>query len=205
MRTMHVAEEIANSVIHGIGFLLSVAGLVLLIVWAADVSAWAVVGVSIYGTTLMLLYLMSVLCHSLSATRMAKMMELIDCSAIYILIAGTYTPFAFTALRGGWGWSLFGTVWFLAVLGIIITLFSLQRGSLILYLLMGWLVVIAAAPLIRHVPQSAIGWLLAGGIAYTGGVIFFVRKHLFSHALWHSAVLLGSACHFIAVAMVVGR
>jgi hemolysin III len=205
MRTMHVAEEIANSVIHGIGFALSIAGLVLLIIWAVDVSAWAVVGVSIYGATLILLYLMSVLCHSLSATRVAKVMELIDCSAIYVLIAGTYTPFTLTVLRGGWGWALFGVIWGLAVLGILATVFHLKRGSLVLYLLMGWLVVIAAVPLVQSLSPAAIGWLLAGGIAYSLGVIFFVRRHLFSHALWHSTVLLGSACHFVAVAMVVGR
>lgn len=199
-KRVRIVEEVMNSVMSGIGFLLSIAVLVVLVVWAvASSNVWAVIAVSIYGSTLIFLYLTSVLCHSLSATRAAKVMEIIDCSAVYVLIAGTYTPFAFLALRGGFGWGLFTAVWLLAVVGILVTVFSLKKGSLLLYLIMGWLIVVAIVPLLHTMPSSGVVWLFAGGIAYSGGVLFFVSRRPFSHLLWHSTVLLGSICHFFAI------
>lgn len=197
-------EEIANSVIHGIGFLLSIAALSLLTVFAAlRGTAWHVVSCAIYGTTLVLLYAASTLYHSLTHPGAKRVFKIIDHSAIYLLIAGTYTPFLLVTLRGPWGWSLFGTLWGLAVAGIAFKIFftgRFRKLSIALYLAMGWMALIAAQPLIRHLPRGGLLWLLAGGLCYSGGVILYIKRQWpYSHALWHGCVLGGSLCHFFGV------
>jgi hemolysin III len=199
-------EEIANSITHAIGLGLSVAVLVLLVVWTSRYGdAWQIVSVSIFGATLVLLYLTSTLLHSYAIFRERDLLEVLDRTAIYWLIAGTYTPFMLTALRGGWGWSIAGTVWALALFGTLFVLFSKKRfsnASCILYLLMGWLIVIAIVPAVQNLPLAGLLWLLAGGLAYSGGVFFFLSPKRFRHTLWHCAVLSGSACHVLALVIV---
>ncbi len=199
-----LAEEIANSITCGIGFCLSIAGLVTLVVSASlhgDVHR--VVSFSIYGASLTLLYLISTLYHALQCRRAKHVFEIMDHSAVYVLIAGTYTPFTLVTLRGAWGWSLFGVVWSLAVFGIVFKLFHVKRFKVfsnIIYLAMGWLVVIAIQPMIKALPLGAIAWLLAGGLLYSSGVLFYANEKLpFSHAVWHLFVLGGSLCHFISI------
>ena len=199
-----VLEEIFNSVTCGVGFCLSIAALVMLIVSASRVDdAWRMVGVSIYGTSLALLFLCSTLYHSMSCKKAKYVFEILDHCTIYVLIAGTYTPFTLVTLRGAWGWSLLGAVWGLAVLGIVFKAMFLSRFrvlSAIVYLLMGWLVVVAVRPLLQHVAAAGIGWLLAGGVIYSAGLIFYAWKKLpFHHTIWHVFVLVGSGCHFVAV------
>ena len=171
-----VLEERFNSITCGVGFCLSIAALVILIVSASRVGdAWRIVGVSIYGTSLALLFLCSTLYHSISSKKAKYVFEILDHCTIYVLIAGTYTPFTLVALHGPWGWSLFGAVWGLAVLGIVFKAMFLSRFrvfSAVVYLLMGWLVVVAVRPLLQHVAAAGIGWLLAGGVIYSAGLIF---------------------------------
>lgn len=193
-----------NSYTHLLGALAAIGGLVVLVVLAGmRGDPWRVVSFSLYGTTLLLLYAFSTLYHSLRGRAKAVFRRL-DHAAIYLLIAGTYTPFTLVTLRGGWGWSLFGVIWSLALLGIVLE--WLQRHgprtlSLVLYLIMGWLVVIAMVPLWHALPLAGLLWLLAGGVCYTGGVVFFVFDERWPHAhgIWHLFVLAGSACHYIAV------
>ncbi len=197
-------EEIANSITHGIGALLSVAALVVLIVFSTSRGdAWHIVSCSIYGTTLILLYLASTLYHSIRIQRLKSFLRTIDHSAIYLLIAGTYTPFMLVNLRGPWGWSLFGTIWGIALLGIILKTTSFGRlpgVSLGFYLTMGWIVVIAIKPLLAVLDKGGMELLILGGLAYTGGVVFYVWEKLpYSHAIWHLFVLAGSAFHFFAI------
>ncbi len=199
-----VLEERFNSLTCGVGFGLSLAALVILIVSASRVGdAWRIVGVSIYGTSLALLFLCSTLYHSMSSKKAKYVFEILDHCTIYVLIAGTYTPFTLVALRGPWGWSLFGAVWGLAVLGTVFKAMFLSRFrvlSAVVYLLMGWLVVVAVRPLLQHVAAAGIGWLLAGGVIYSAGLIFYAWKKLpFHHTVWHVFVLVGSGCHFVAV------
>lgn len=199
-------EEAANSVTHAVGLGLSVTALVLLIIRAADAGAWHVVSVSLYGSALIALYLASTLYHGLAHTRAGSLLQLIDRSAIYLLIAGTYTPFLFIPLRGGWGWSLFGVIWGLALIGVLLVSFSTRKfplSSSIIYLCMGWLVVIAIIPAVQTVPGSGISWLLAGGMVYSAGVLFFMSKKFLAHAAWHLMVLTGSICHFFAILTIV--
>lgn len=197
-------EEIAHSVTHGVGAALSAAGLVLLVVRAAQAGdPWRVVSFAIFGATLVLLYLASTLYHALRPPRARRVFQILDHGAIYLLIAGTYTPFLLVSLRGGWGWSLFGVVWGLAAAGIVFKSFCAGRYrvvSTLLYLAMGWLCVIATGPLLRAVPRDGLLWLLAGGLAYSGGTVFYLWKRLpYHHAVWHLFVLAGSICHFCAV------
>lgn len=204
LRMRMSAEEIANSLTHGVGLLLSVAGLVVLIVVAAlHGGAINVVSCAIYGATLVCLYAASTLYHGVPSPRWRRALKTLDHCAIYLLIAGTYTPFTLVSLRGGWGWTLFGIVWGLAIAGILLKLWFVDHfaiASTIVYLAMGWLVVIAAKPILNAVPQSELIWLAAGGLLYTGGVVFFAWQRLrFSHAIWHLFVLGGSACHYVAV------
>jgi hemolysin III len=199
-----LGEEIANAITHGIGALLSIAGLVILIVFASiKGDAWHIVSFSIFGTCLVLLYTASTLYHSLPGKRVKKVFRIMDHAAIYLLIAGTYTPFTLTLLRGGWGWSLFGIVWGLGLAGILFKVFFVNRFnvlSTIVYLLMGWMILIAGKPLIEHVPVNGLYFLLAGGAAYSLGTIFYLWEKLpFHHAIWHLFVLGGSICHFFAV------
>jgi hemolysin III len=203
-RPQSLGEEIANSVTHGVGWLLSTAALVFLVAVAvAAGDAWRVTAASVYGATLVLLYATSTLYHALPGRRVKAVFQRLDHAAIYLLIAGTYTPFVLGPLRGVWGWSLFGVVWGLAALGVVLkSVFGARLGvlSTAVYLVMGWLVVIAATPLAQRVPSAGLRWLVAGGVLYTAGVIFFAWERLrYAHAVWHLFVLAGSAAHFCAV------
>ena len=197
-------EEIANAITHGVGLLLSVAGFVVLLVLAAmRGTAWHIVACSIYGVTLICLYTASTLYHAVISPGIKGSLRILDHAAIYLLIAGTYTPFLLVSLRGPWGWSLFGVIWGLALVGVIFKFWFVERFGILstaVYLAMGWLVVIAAKPVIAHVPFTALIWLLAGGLAYTAGVIFYACRRIpYSHAIWHIFVLAGSICHYFAV------
>jgi len=201
-------EEIANSVSHGLGALAAVGGLVVLTVLAAlRGNAWHVVGCSVFGATLVLLYTTSTLYHGIRNPRAKAVVRVLDHSAIFLLIAGTYTPFALVSLNGPWGWSLFGVIWGLAVLGIVLQMGVLGRGSVasvLLYIGMGWVVVIAIKPLIDAVPKGGIMLLLFGGLAYTAGTVFYLWRRLpYHHAVWHGFVILGSTFHFFAVLLYV--
>ncbi len=189
---------------HGVGLLLALMAVPVLIVLAATHgTAWHIIGISIYGASLITLYAASTLYHSVHHPPAKRILRIIDHSAIYLLIAGTYTPFTLVSLHGTWGWRLLGLVWTMALFGIAWKLVHVEChvvASTILYIAMGWLVVIAARPLLRAVPLGGIAWLLAGGLAYTLGVAFFGLPRLrFNHAVWHLFVLVGSACHYIAV------
>ena len=204
-RAQSRGEELANSLVHGTGLLASLAALPLLVVSASRRhEPLYLVGSAIFGVTMVLLYLASTVYHALPESGAKRVFRVLDHSAIYLLIAGTYTPFAFGALRGAWGWSIFGVIWALALLGIVSKLtvgFRYPRLSTLLYVAMGWMGMVAMQPLLAHVPLAGLGWLLAGGLFYTGGVIFYVTDaHLrYGHALWHLCVLAGTACHFVAV------
>ncbi|MBN2079314.1 MAG: hemolysin III family protein [Spirochaetes bacterium] len=197
-------EEIANSITHGIGAALSIAALSVLVVFAGlRGDAWRVVSVSIYGATLVLLYLASTFYHVFSNPRVKRVFHVFDHSAIFLLIAGSYTPFCLVTIRGGWGWSLFGVVWGIAIFGIVFKAFSTGRYnfvSTVLYIAMGWIAVIAIKPLVSRLPTGAFAWILLGGLSYTVGVIFYAWERLpYSHAIWHLFVLGGSTLHFFAV------
>lgn len=197
-------EEIANTVTHGVGLLLSVAGFVVLLVLAIlRGTAWHIVACSVYGASLIALYSASTLYHAVLSPRLKRALRVFDHSAIYLLIAGTYTPFLLLNLRGPWGWAIFGVIWGLAVAGVFFKLWFVDRVprlSTALYLAMGWLVIIAAKPVLAHVPLTILLWLLAGGLFYSIGVIFYAWKRLpYNHAVWHLFVLAGSTCHYFAV------
>ena len=197
-------EEIANSITHGIGIVLAIAALGILTVFAgAYGDVRHVVSVSIYGTTLVLLYTASTLYHSIQNPHAKGILQVLDHSAIYLLIAGTYTPFTLVSLRGPWGWWLFGVIWGFAVLGVVFQLSLLRRWravSLCLYIGMGWVVVVAIKPLIVSVATGGIVFLVLGGLAYTAGILFYCWEKLkYHHAIWHLFVLAGSILHFFAV------
>lgn len=197
-------EEIAHAVTHGIGAVLGVAGLVLLVVWAARFgNAWHVTSTAIFGATLVLLYTASTLYHSFRSERVKALLQKFDHAAIFLLIAGTYTPFMLVTLRGAWGWSLFGAVWGLAAVGVALKFWFAGRFrivSTLVYLAMGWLVLLAIKPLIAALPRAGFIWLLAGGACYSAGTVFYLWKKLpYHHAVWHLWVLAGSVCHWIAV------
>lgn len=198
------SAEVANSITHGLGALLSVVALVLLVVpGALEGSAVRIVTGAVFGTSLVLLYCMSTLYHALTNLRAKRVFQILDHSAIFVLIAGTYTPFCLVALRGAWGWSLFGVIWGLAALGITFKAVFGDRYEVLstaVYLGMSWLIVVAALPLYRCLPAGGLAWLGAGGAFYTLGVGFFAWRGLrFHHAVWHLFVLGGSLCHVIAV------
>ncbi len=203
-RELTIGEQIANSVTHGVGLVLSLVALPVLVVASLRTGdAWGVTSCSIFGGTLVLLYAASTLYHSIPRPHLRPLLRAVDHSAIYLLIAGTYTPFALGALRGDSGFPLLIAIWSLAVAGIACrTLLGprFHRVSVVLYLAMGWLAVLAARPLIAHVAVPGLAWLIAGGLAYTGGVIFYVWERLrYGHMVWHLFVMMGSACHFVAV------
>jgi len=207
--TYSLGEEIANSVTHGIGAVLSVAGLTALVLLAAiHGDAWRVVSFSIYGSTLIILYLISTLYHSFPQPRLKRIFRTLDHAAIYLLIAGTYTPFLLVALRGALGWTLLAVVWSLAVVGVVWKLFFMDRLKVVAtmaYLFMGWIAIIAVKPMIANL--STVGMILVatGGAVYSLGVIFYVwRKLPYNHAIWHLFVLVASICHFFAVMTLVG-
>jgi hemolysin III len=202
---MSRGEEIANSVTHGVGVALSVAGFaVLVVIAAATGDPWRVTAAGIYGATLVLLYAASTLYHALPGARVKAVFRRLDHAAIYLLIAGTYTPFVLGPLRGAWGWSLFGVVWGLAVVGVVLkSVFGIRLAALstAVYIAMGWMVLVAAAPLAARVPAAGVRWLVAGGVSYTLGVVFFALERVrYAHAVWHLFVLAGSAAHYWAVA-----
>jgi hemolysin III len=203
-RVLTIGEEIANSITHGVGLIASVIAFPVLLVRAQSSSdSSAVAGATIFGATLILLYATSTVYHALPISKGKHLFRVLDHSAIYLLIAGTYTPFALGPLRGPWGWTLLVVIWTLALIGIVSKLtigFRLPHLSTALYLLMGWLIVVAIKPLVETIPRAGLLWLAAGGLAYTGGVVFYNMKRVkYAHMIWHLCVAAGSACHFIAV------
>ena len=206
--TYSAAEEIAHSLTHGAGLLLGLVALVLLVVFASRAgSAIVVTACSIYGITLVVLYAASTFYHALPPGRGKRIFEILDHAAIFLLIAGTYTPFTLVTLRGRWGWSLFGVIWGLAVAGMVleaVTRGRARRLQLLLYLAMGWGLAVAARPLVQELAPGGLVLLVSGGLAYTLGVIFYSWKRMpFHHAVWHVFVLAGSICHFFAVLLYV--
>ncbi|MFO6419814.1 PAQR family membrane homeostasis protein TrhA [Hylemonella sp. W303a] len=205
MRPQTRGEEIANSVSHGLGALAALVAMPVLIVQASlHGSAADIVGATIFTVTMLLLYSISALYHALPQGRAKRLFMRLDHGSIYLFIAGSYTPFTLGVLGGAWGWSLFGAVWGLAVFGVVLkagNLLSSQWLSTGLYLLMGWLVLVAAVPMFERVSTPGLVWLAAGGLSYTLGVVFFVldNRVRYAHFIWHLFVLTGTACHFFAV------
>jgi hemolysin III len=203
-RPQSLGEEIANSVSHGIGLLLAMIGFPVLVIAAlqrGDVTE--IMGATVFATTVVLLYSTSMLFHAFPHSRAKRVFQVLDHSAIYLLIAGTYTPFTLGVLHGPWGWTLFGLVWSMAAIGIVLKALGGIRYntvSTLVYVAMGWLVVIAADEVWTLVPKWGIFWLFAGGIAYTLGAVFFLAERIrFFHFIWHLFVIAGTACHFFAV------
>jgi len=197
-------EEVANSVSHGLGFVLAVAGAPLLIATAIRRGTLAdVVAVSVFAASMALLYLSSTIYHALPPGRTKNAFHVLDHAAIYLLIAGTYTPFTLGVLKGGWGWTLFGLVWGLAALGVLLKVFAGIRWhgiSTAVYVGMGWLIIIAAKPLWDSLPLAGLMWLFGGGVAYTSGVYFYLKKNMrYGHLVWHLFVVAGTGCHFVAI------
>jgi hemolysin III len=199
-----IGEEVANAVTHGLGTLLAIAALAILITEAAlHGTVWHVVAYSVFGASTVLLYSASTLCHSFSRTQAARIFEILDHSAIYVLIAGTYTAFALTLLRSSVGWWLFAAVWTVAVIGILAQSFYLNRWpilTVLAYLAMGWLIVLVWKPLVMVAPPAVLTWIVAGGLAYTAGLPFYAlgKRYRWFHAIWHLFVIVGTACHFFA-------
>ncbi|MFL6283114.1 MAG: hemolysin III family protein [Pyrinomonadaceae bacterium] len=201
-------EEIANCVTHGVGLALSVAGLIALVALAwANGDALHVASVSVYGASLVTLYAASTLYHGVRRPRAKGFFQVLDHCCIYLLIAGTYTPFTLLMLRGGWGWTLFGLAWGIALAGILFRLVFGTRYRAVAvasYVALGWLCIVAIKPMLLLIPTGALAWLVAGGVAYTSGVFFFASKRLrHGHAIWHLFVLAGSVCHYFAVVLYV--
>lgn len=199
-----LGEEIAHAVTHGIGAALSIAGLAVLVAFSALYgNVWHITSSSVYGATLILCYTASTLYHSIPHPRAKRILRQIDHASIFLLIAGTYTPFALVSLRESWGWWLFGSVWSIAIFGMIFELFTEQRykkASLALYLGMGWLAVLTIKPMLDSIGVGGLVLLLIGGLFYSLGVIFYVWDRLaYNHAVWHLFVLAGSIFHFFAV------
>src|SRR3954467_2341327 len=203
--TQSRGEELANTISHGIGLVAALIGTPVLLLAARNAgSGGFFVGTIIFAVTMLVLYLGSTLYHAWPQTPAKCVLQVIDHSAIFLLIAGTYTPFTLGPLRGVWGWTILAFVWGLAIVGITLKAVhgaEARKGlSMTLYLGMGWLILVAFRPLITHVPLPSLAWLVAGGFAYTGGVFFFLSKRSrYTHFVWHLFVLLGTACHFLAV------
>jgi len=199
-----IGEEIASSVIHGIGILLSIAALIVMVIFATRYgTAWHVAGATVFGCGLIIAYTSSTLYHSFQKARIKAVFRVLDHVSIFILIAATYTPLTLVNLRGPWGWSIFGVVWGLALFGIIVEFSALRRfrlASVLLYLGMGWTIIVAFKPLLAMVQTGGLILLLAGGLFYTIGCLFYAWRRLpYNHAIWHLFVLAGSASHFFAV------
>src|SRR5689334_10856493 len=197
-------EEIANSISHGLGLVLAVVALPILILTAMRIgSTHFIVGAAVFGGTMIILYLASTLYHSISHETTKRFCRLFDHSAIFLLIAGTYTPFTLGVLRGAWGWTLLAIIWCLAITGIVVKALPHTRHSwisMVLYLVMGWLAIVAIKPILQLVPVPGILLIFAGGVAYTGGLAFFAAERLrYSHFIWHLFVIAGTTCHFFAV------
>jgi hemolysin III len=205
LREQSRGEEIANSISHGIGLIAALVAIPFLVVDAIRRGDAAyIVGVSIFAAAMVLLYLASTLYHALPAGKAKQVFRIIEHSAIFLLIAGTYTPFTLGVLRGAWGWTLLGLVWGLALTGVALKAFERISHPVIstgLYLFMGWLIVIAADPMYERVPLSGLLWLVAGGVAYSAGVAFFVAdsRLRYGHFIWHLFVMTGTTCHYFAV------
>lgn len=198
-------EELASALTHGVGAVAALVGAVVLVVLAALRSdTLGLVGTAVFSATLVLLYTASTLYHAARKPTTRARLKVFDHCAIYLLIAGTYTPFMLVGLRGGWGWSLFGAAWAMAVAGVVFKLFFIgrfPRVSTALYLAMGWMIVVAAGPMMQRLSTAVLAWLVAGGVAYTAGTVFYHSRRIpYAHAIWHLFVLAGSVCHFVAVA-----
>jgi len=207
-RCYSLGEEIAHALTHGVGLLLSIGGLMVLVAFSALYGdAWHITSTSIYGVTLILLYAASTLYHGIPHARAKQVLQRLDHAAIFLLIAGTYTPFTLVSLRGAWGWTLFGLVWGIAIAGMVLELVCqkrYERLSLGLYLGLGWLILIAIKPMLMSVETGGLLLLLAGGLCYSLGVIFYVWERLaYHHAIWHLFVLTGSVLHFFSVLLYV--
>ena len=203
-----ISEELANTVTHGIGLVVAIGAMVVLVVLAAIFGGvWHIVGCSIYGGTLVFLYAASTLYHIVRRPATKSILKTLDHSAIFLLIAGTYTPFTLVNLRGVWGWSLLGVIWVLALAGIIWEGALRRRsaaGSLVLYVAMGWVALVAVKPIISAVATHGVLLILAGGVAYTAGIAFYVWRRIpYHHAIWHLFVILGSTFHYFAVLLYV--
>lgn len=204
VRLQSLGEEIANSVSHGLALLAAIGAVPFLMAAARDLSTASRIGAIVFAVTMVLLYFTSMLYHALPNGRAKRVFLRLDYCAIFLFIAGSYTPFALGALYGAWGWTLLGLVWALAVVGVILKSTDKLSHPWIstgLYLGMGWLVLIAAVPLVERVPTQGLVWLVAGGLAYTLGVVFFVldSRIRYAHAIWHGFVVAGTGCHFFAV------
>ena len=204
-----LGEEIVHSITHGVGLVGAIAALPWLILAArGHDDPWKLAGGLVFGITAILLFAASTLYHALPDCRAKHLFRLFDHCAIYLLIAGTYTPFTLGVLRGGWGWTLFGLTWGLAIVGIVLkaTLrFRFPTLSTLLYLALGWLVVIAAKPVLRALTPTQVAWLVAGGLLYTIGVPFYVWSRRYAHAIWHVFVLGGAGCHLVAIVDAISR
>lgn len=199
-----IRDEIASALTHGLGAVAALAGGAVLITLAALYGdGWQLAGAIVFGIALLLLYTASTLYHAIQHPVLKGRLKVVDHCAIYLLIAGTYTPFTLVGLRGPWGWGLFAAIWILAVAGVVFKLFYTGRFRLVstlVYLAMGWLVLVAVGPLLRSLDGWTLGWLLAGGVSYTLGTWFYHRESIpYSHAIWHLFVIAGSVCHFVAV------
>ena len=197
-------EELANALSHGLGFVLAIASLPLLLAFSSPAGAMNVVALCVFSATMMLLYGVSTLYHALPAGRAKAWLNRCDHASIYLFIAGSYTPFVLGVLRGGWGWALFGVVWGMAALGVAAKMLDRLKHPLWstgLYVAMGWVAVVAAAPLVARMPGAGLAWLVCGGLLYTAGAVVFMfdSRVRFAHFAWHLFVLGGSACHFFAV------
>lgn len=203
-RLQSPGEEIANSVSHGTGFVAAAIGTPFLLAEASRVGGVAdVIAAAVFAVTVMLAYLASTLYHAIPSPRVKSILRVVDHGSIFLLIAGTYTPFTLGVLRGGWGWTLFGLIWTLALAGVVMKTLGgvrLHKLSMAIYLAMGWLVIIAIVPLVERMPAAGLAWLVAGGLAYTGGVAFYAfDRYRYCHFIWHLFVIAGTACHFVAV------
>jgi hemolysin III len=201
-----VAEELVHAITHGIGVILSIVGLSWMLYVSINIAdPWRIVASSIYGATLITLFLASTLYHSMYASRHREIFKLLDHCAIYLLIAGTYTPFLLVAMRSSTGWWIFGTIWALATAGIVTKLWFRHRFpklALASYLAMGWLIVVAAPQVAEAIGPHGMAWLVAGGVSYSVGAVFYVVERIpFNHAIWHLFVLVGGICHFFGVAL----
>ncbi len=197
-------EELANRLSHGLACLLSMVGLVLLIIASSRTGdPFRVISCSIYGSVLCLFYLISTLYHSLRNQKARYVFRILDHAGIYLVIAGTYTPFTLVSLRAGYGWALFGTVWGLAIAGVIFKVFMTHRLAFfapVLYIALGWLIVIDLEELLTMVPSRGVAWLVAGGLSYTFGILFYALDRIpYNHAIWHLFVIAGSLCHYLAI------
>ena len=200
-----LGEEIAHAITHGIGALLAIAGLAVLMVAAATrgEGAWQVVPCAIYGAAMVLMFTTSTLYHSFPWPRVKRVFRVLDHEMIFLMIAGSYTPFVLITLRGALGWTLFGVVWGIAAAGLVFQGFFTGRfkgASTALYVVMGWIIAFALKPLLEQMPPAGIRWLVAGGLCYTlGAVVYLFKRVKYHHALWHLAVLAGGACHYFAI------